>query len=118
MCLWCSVLLHLFINNPETLLLENLCAIELYKRYGDNLYYYNRNVEVDFYVPDEGLAIQASYRMSEEATIAREVSALVKLNAIHPLKRAMIITYEDEKTMNEGGLSIEVVPVWKWVRTL
>lgn len=108
-------LLHLFISNPDTLLLENLCAITLYKKYDGGLYYYNRNVEVDFYVPKEGLAIQASYRMSDAATLEREVKALVALHTIHPLHKAMIVTYEDEDTIERDGLEISIVPVWKWV---
>lgn len=108
-------LLHLFINNPDTLLLENLCAITLYKKYDGGLYYYNRNVEVDFYIPEEGLAIQASYRMSDAATLEREVKALVALHSVHPLRKAMIITYEDEDTIEREGLEISVVPIWKWI---
>ena len=108
-------LLHLFINNPDTLLLENLCAITLYKKYGSGVYYLNRNIEVDFYVPDEGLAVQASYRMSDESTLEREIKALVAINSLYPLKRAMIVTYEDEGVMERDGLKIEIVPVWKWV---
>lgn len=108
-------LLHLFINHPDTLLLENLCAITLYKRYDGGLYYFNRNVEVDFYVPEEDLAVQASYRMSDAATLEREIKALVALHSLHPLRKAMIITYEDEEVMERGGLKIEVVPVWKWI---
>lgn len=108
-------LLHLFINNPDTLLLENLCAITLYKKFGKSLYYYNRSVEVDFYVPHEGLAIQASYRMSDAATLEREVKALVTLHSVYPLRKAIIITYEDEDTIERDGLEIEVVPIWKWI---
>lgn len=108
-------LLHLFINNPDTLLLENLCAITLYKKYGSGIYYFNRNIEVDFYVPDEGLAVQASYRMSDEATLEREIKALVALNSLCTLKRALIVTYEDEGFVERDGLKIEIVPVWKWV---
>ena len=108
-------LLHLFINNPNTSLLENLCAITLYKKYGKSLYYYNRNIEVDFYVPDEGLAVQASYQMSDEETIEREAKALVTLHGLYPLKRAMIITYEDEGEIVREGLKIEIKPAWKWV---
>lgn len=108
-------LLHLFINNPDTLLLENLCAITLYKKYGKSLCYYNRNIEVDFYVADEGLAIQASYRMSDENTMKREVNALAALNSLYPLKKAIIVTYEDESVIECKGLEIEVVPVWEWV---
>ena len=108
-------LLHLFLKNPDTLLLENLCAITLYKRYGKELYYYNRNVEVDFHVPEEGLAVQACYRMSDEPTLEREVKALAALNDLHPLKTATIVTYEDEADIERDGLKIKTVPVWKWL---
>lgn len=108
-------LLHLFINNPDTALLENLCAINLYKRYGKGVYYFNRNIEVDFYVPDEKLAIQASFRMSEEATLEREIKALVALHGLYETQRNLIITYEYEGIMERDGIKIEIIPVWKWL---
>lgn len=113
-------LLHLFINNPETSLLENLCAITLYKKYNCNaeeprLYFYSRNIEVDFYVPDEALAIQASYSIQSEETRKREVKALVELHKVAPLQRACIITYEEELKVEAENLTIEVIPVWKWL---
>ena len=108
-------LMHLFVNNPDRLLLENLCAITLYKKYGSGLYYFNKGIEVDFFVPEEGLGIQASYRMSDEATLEREMKALAALHSFKPLRQAIIITYEDEGTMEYNGLEIELKPVWKWV---
>ena len=108
-------LMHLFVNNPDTLLLENLCAITLYKKYGSGLYYFNKGIEVDFFVPEEGLGIQASYRMSDEATLEREMKALAALHSFKPLRQAIIITYENEGTMQYNGLEIELKPVWKWV---
>lgn len=108
-------LLHLFINNPDTALLENLCAINLYKRYRKGVYYFNRNIEVDFYVPDEKLAIQASFRMNEEATLEREIKALVALHGLYETQRNLIITYEDEWIMERDGIKIEIIPVWKWL---
>lgn len=113
-------LLSIFLNDADTSLLENLCAIVLYKRYnGDDdsprLYYYNRNIEVDFYIPDEHIAIQASYDITDEATRKREVNALVQLNALEPLRQALIITYDQEEIIEKDGLTINVVPAWKWV---
>ena len=108
-------LLHLFINNPDTLLLENLCAITLYKKYGESLFYFNKSIEVDFYVPDEGLAIQASYRMSDKTTLEREMRALKTLHSFKPLTKAIIITYENEGILEYKGLEIEVKPIWKWM---
>lgn len=108
-------LLNMFLCENQSALLENLCAIEMRKRYGDKLYYYLHNIEVDFYVPEEDLAVQASYRLSDESTIQREVDALVKLHKAHPLKKAIIVSRDEETTINKGGLSIELLPVWKWL---
>ena len=41
------------------------------------LYFYNRNIEVDFFVPDEDMAIQVSESIEDDDTRTREVDALV-----------------------------------------
>lgn len=110
-------LLNIFLNDGETSLLENLCAIHLYQQYGEGqLFYYNKNVEVDFYLPEQHTAIQACYNMSDLQTSEREINALVKLHAFEPLQRALIITRDDETTIQkDNGLTIEVKPIWKWI---
>lgn len=113
-------LLSIFLTESMSPLLENLCAIKLNKEYNretelSHLYYYNRNVEVDFYVPEEGLAIQASYSLQNADTRQREISALVALNKIHPLKKALVITFDEEETIDADGLRIDAMPVWKWL---
>ena len=108
-------LLNLFLINPEAKLLENLVAINLYRKYGKGLYYYNYGVEVDFYLPSEQTGIQVSYEMTNADTRNREVTALLKLNAYKPLKRLLVITYSEEDTFEKDGLTVEIVPVWKWL---
>ena len=113
-------LLSIFLTDAGTSLLENLCAIQLCKKYnGDEdsprLFYYYRNVEVDFYVPDEALAVQASYSIQDDDTRNREVNALVALDKLKPLKKACIITFDEEDTLEVNGLKIDVVPIWKWL---
>ena len=108
-------LLNLFLLENHSSLLENICAIAMRKRYGTGVYYYLHNIEVDFYVPEEGLAVQASYRLSDVNTIKREVDSLAKLNKVHLLKKAVIVTRDEESTINEGGLTIDLIPVWKWL---
>lgn len=113
-------LLSIFLADARSPLLENLCAVTLHRKYNKDprvptLYYYNRNVEVDFFVPDESLAIQASYTLADADTRKREISALVALNKVHPLKRAVIVTYDEEEAIETDGLTVEVVPVWKWL---
>ena len=110
-------ILNLFLFQPETKLLENLVAIQLYKRYGEDLFYYNKNVEIDFCVPKEGLLIQVSYRMVDEATRIREVGALQKVGKFLKVKKCMIVTYDQEETLpsEDLGLDIEVIPIYKFL---
>jgi len=112
-------LLNIFLSSGETKLLENLCAIHLMKKYGNtdepHLFYYSRNIEVDFYVPESGLAVQSSFDINDEETRRREVSALISLHKAFSLQRAVIVTRDHEEQITEGGITIEVIPVWKWL---
>ena len=108
-------ILNLFLFQPETKLLENIVAIHLYKQYGEALFYYTKNVEVDFVVPDAGLAIQVSYSLRDEQTRNREVNALVSLSRFMNISTALIISKDQEETIEQDGISIKVIPVWKWL---
>lgn len=110
-------LLNLFLYQPETKLLENIVAIALYKKYGSKLYFYNRNVEIDFLIPEEGLAVQVCYNIGNEETAKREMSAFISLNRFKPMKRNIIITRDDEKTVEVNGIVVEIIPVWKFLLT-
>ena len=110
-------LLNLFLFQPETKLLENMVAISLYKKYGEDLYYYNKNVEVDFCVPKEGLLVQVSYRMLDDATKNREIGALQKVAKFLQAKRCMIVTYDQEEkiALKDSDIYVEVVPIYKFL---
>ena len=108
-------ILNLFLFNPETALLENLVAITLKRIYEDDLYFYNQNVEVDFYIPSEKWAIQVAYSISDPDTLKRETTALQKFSRFLPADRLSIITYDEEKTIETDDGIIEVIPVWKWL---
>ncbi len=102
----------------ETSLLENMVALELLRRYGidERVFFYNRNVEVDFYVPDAAIAIQVSYNPRKtDDTWERETTALVKLSKVLDCRRLLLLTYEQEETVEISGTTIEVLPVWKWL---
>ena len=109
-------LLNIFLTDGESALLENLCAIHLYKKYGKNLYFYNKNVEVDFFVADEAYAIQVSFSLTKDSTRSREVEALQKLHSFFPLKRMVIVTNDEEEFIPlDESHQIEVIPAWKWL---
>lgn len=108
-------LLNLFLVDPDSSLLENIVAIALHKRYGEELYYYNKNVEVDFYIPSEETGVQVCYGLNDEQTLRREADALVKLKKAFGLKQLLIISRNDELVMQYSGEEIKVMPVWKWL---
>lgn len=102
----------------DTSLLENMVAMELLRRYGleEQVFFYNKNVEVDFYIPDAATAIQVSYNPKKsDETWERESTALTKLSKVLDCKRLIILTYELEENIELKGLNIEVIPVWKWL---
>ncbi|MBR1835631.1 MAG: ATP-binding protein [Bacteroidales bacterium] len=112
-------LLNNFLFGGEEKLLENLCAIHLLRQLSNSdeprVYYYNRNIEVDFYVPEIDLAVQASWDMTSFETRERELGALAALHRIRPLRQAVIVTRDQEEHCQMGTLPIEVVPIWKWL---
>jgi len=108
-------ILNLFLLDPQTSLLENLVAIHLRRLYGDEVYYYNNNVEVDFYLPESQLAIQACYSLSDVETYNREVNGLLQLAKYIEIKKMLIITKDEERVTSENGVDIEVIPIWKWL---
>lgn len=110
-------LLNLFLTDPETSLLENLVAITLIKKYGkqDEVFFYEKNIEVDFYIPNESLAVQVCYSIENDETLKREVTALKKISEVLPCKKMLIVTRDNDEIINKDGMIIEVVSAWKWL---
>ena len=109
-------LLNVFLADPQTKLLENIVALTLMKQYGnEELFYYNKNIEVDFYLPSQKMAVQASFSITDSPTFERETKALVKIANSFDIEKAIIVTYDDERTIEVNGVSIDVIPVWKWL---
>ena len=109
-------LLALFLLDPATSLLENIVAVNLRRKYGDECYFFNTHkAEVDFYIPEESTAIQVSYSMAAQDTRKREVDALVALADYQDVQHLLIVTKNDEETLEEKGKVISVIPLWKWL---
>lgn len=111
-------ILNLFLLDAETALLENLVAVSLLRKYGweDAVYFYNKNIEVDFYIPDAYTAIQVCYNLdNNEGTFDREIKALAKISEVLECRRLLVITRDTERVLEIDGKTIEVIPVWKWL---
>ncbi|MDR0680959.1 MAG: ATP-binding protein [Dysgonamonadaceae bacterium] len=113
--------LKLLLFDTETSLLENIVAVNLLRKYGrdDAVFFYKNNVEVDFYIPEEELAIQVCYNLyNDDGTLERELNALLKLSKLYPCKKMFVVTFGEEKEFELENLKIKAIPVWKWLLSL
>ena len=109
-------LLNIFLTNPESALLENACALQLHRKYGNGVTFYRQNVEVDFYLPENGLAVQACWSMKDPDTRTRELKALEKLSKRYELKKMFVVTRDESETIVlAGGGTVEVIPLAEWL---
>lgn len=97
-------------------LLENFVFLELIRRGAQpniDLFYFHspKQEEVDFVYLMSGLdpeLIQVCWTLKERKTYDREVRALVTASAIFGVKKAKIVTFDEDFTTHEGGLEIVV----------
>ena len=113
-------ILGLFLIDKDTMLLENLVVLQLFRIYGhdidnERVFFYLDSFEVDFYIPEDELAIQVAYSLHDEETRKREMEALQKLPNRLPCSRRILLTYDEEDTLTDQYGVIDVVPVWKWL---
>ncbi len=99
-------------------LMENVVYIELLRRKRDMFYYSDASYEVDFVVKKEGNRydlIQACYCLSEQKVVNRETRPLFKLAKTMNCDELIIVTMDEATTIIDGDLTINVVPLWKWL---
>ena len=108
-------LLSLFLVDKKSALLENAVAIHLKRKYGEEVYYYKSaktGVDIDFYIPQEHCALQVT--MSLEETEERETRSLLLLKkTTDDIDRLLIVTGEEERTIEKENVIIEVIPIHK-----
>ena len=103
-------------------LLENLVFIELIRRGYDTdktmFYYRSRNdKEVDFVLrkgPHIECLVQVCYDMSSPKTEKREVDSLVECAGELKCDNLIIVTNNDERTLEKDGYKIDVIPISKF----
>lgn len=102
-------------------LLENIVLLELYRRKQTenfDLYYYKKNVEVDFVLYKEQRAetlIQVCFDTADEKTHKREIRALIQAAAELKSNKLLILTFAEKQTIVEDGKTIEIIPVYEWL---
>ena len=97
-------------------LLENVAAVELFRRRAKTMYFKNK-VECDFIVqrgrrPEE--AWQVCWELNAENE-KRELKGFAEARRSLGIKAGGILTYSQEGTRKINGTEVRLQPVWKWL---
>ena len=105
-------------------LLENLVFLELLRRkskVGENIFYYRsrNNRETDFVVRERfhiSQLIQVCYDITGKKTEKREVDSVMECARELKCDNLLIITWNYEGVIEKDGLTINIIPYYKWCR--
>ena len=104
-------------SDDEGKALENIVYMMLERDLGEEaqVFYFNETVECDFVVVKADHVeqlIQVCWQLDDN-NLSREVEGLVAASSYTGCKNCTIVTYNQQRTIDHDGLSIDVVPVWK-----
>jgi len=88
---------------------ENMVFLELIKR-GKTVYY---EEGIDFYIPDESLAVLCVGFATTEAIEMKLQKLLPTFWALH-VKRIEVVTLSSESAKDIEGFSFSIAPFWEW----
>lgn len=100
--------------------LENTVFMELYRRRmpSDKISYYQEKAECDFVIQREDCVIQliqVTWSMANDETCKREIKGLLEASSVTGCDNLLIITDDEENSLEADGKKVNVVPAWKWL---
>lgn len=102
-------------------LLENIVYLDLHRKASKmdyDLFYYKKNVEVDFVVYQNRKIkeiFQVAYSISDQKTLNREVRALVAAGKELNPEKLTLITLDEKREIQSDNFTINVIPVTEWL---
>lgn len=96
--------------------LENIVAVELFRRRCEFFYFRGRG-ECDFVIREDqhmAAAIQVCWELNDR-TRDRELAGLAEAMAACGISRGLLLTYDQADRVKFHGHAIDVVPVWRWL---
>lgn len=107
-------------SGDDDKLLENAVFLHL-RRFLDpmrKISYFSEDYECDFVVQrDENIEmlIQVCWTLMDAQTFSRELRGLKAASVITGCKNCTIITFDEEMESDYEGLTIKIIPAWKWL---
>ena len=109
-------------SNGDGKLLENAVFLHL-RCHCDpmrKISYFSEGYECDFVVQREEqieVLIQVCWTLCDTETRNREFRGLATAAKVTGCRKCVVVTYDDEEDLEYEGLTVKVVPVWKWLLT-
>ncbi len=97
-------------------LLENIVAIELFRR-NEEVFYYKEKKECDFIIKRNNKAdeaIQVCWELNNH-NMKRELGALVEVSESLSTKLNFVLTYDQDDEIEYKSYKFKLIPVWKWL---
>ena len=97
--------------------LENIVFLHL-KMQGEEIYFHKNIKECDFIIRKNNQivkAIQVSLNLVDEKTKNREIEGLINAMESYNLKEGLIITENEQYTLEVKTFHIKVIPIWKFL---
>lgn len=96
-------------------LLENIVFIELYRKFGENIFFLKNRSETDFIVNNkENIIFQICYDLTQENE-EREIKWCLEAMNKFKINNSFLITSEQEKNIEIDWKIIKVIPFYKWI---
>lgn len=97
-------------------LLENLVFLAL-RQQSQEIYYYTTpgGYEVDFYLPEQQRLVQVAQNLDTPATRARELRALSDACQALKVKDTLILSDENENSLEINGVPVEIRSTAEWL---
>ena len=107
-------------SNDDGKNLENTVFLQLQRQKlpTDKISYFQGKGECDFVLQREDKVIQliqVTWSMSDRETREREIKGLLEASADTGCNELLIITHDEESSLEQDGKHIRVVPAWKWL---
>lgn len=111
-------LLNLIMIQNDIAAMKDIVAIQLKRKYGNGVEYYKAgqlNVDIDFYVEEEGIAIIVSdYFQGLERKKGMTSFDTVRTN--HPeITKFFVLTKNEEETVEYNSFQVQILPMLKYL---
>lgn len=108
------------ISEDRGRLLENVVFLHL-RMQKKEIYFHKDKKECDFIIRDSNKIVQAlqvTTSLANEEVKNREINGLIEAMSLYNLGEGLILTENEQDTIDVNGFLIRIVPIWKWLLSL